>query len=95
MISSQILEDLELNRYWNHRTLCDVLSEMRECYKTRNFSHLNGLIEEAQCYGNQMEASLEYKKDLIEMKQEWSGMKNKLKEMDKLIPKDSDEQEDK
>jgi hypothetical protein len=42
---------------WN-RTLCSVLEEMRSCYKTRNFAPLKGLIEEAQIYGNRMEAKL-------------------------------------
>jgi len=42
-----------------HRTLCDVLKEMRQCYETRNFGYLPGLIEEAQSMGNRMEAKLE------------------------------------
>ena len=42
-----------------YRTICDVLNEMRSCYKTRNFSYLPGLIEELQTMGNRMEAALE------------------------------------
>jgi len=45
------------NVSWN-RTLCSVLDEMRKCYETRNFAPLHGLIEEAQTYGNRMEAKL-------------------------------------
>jgi hypothetical protein len=38
--------------------MCAVLEEMRQCYKTRNFAALAGLIEEAQSMGNKMEAAL-------------------------------------
>jgi len=41
-----------------HRFLCDVLKEMRDCWKTRNFANLKALIEEAQWMGNRMEAAL-------------------------------------
>jgi uncharacterized protein Yka (UPF0111/DUF47 family) len=37
---------------------------MRECYKTRNFAHLLGLIEEAQVMGDRMEAALEDQRDI-------------------------------
>lgn len=46
-----------------NRTLCDVLGEMRECSKTRNFSPLKGLIEEAQSMANRMESALYEQKD--------------------------------
>ena len=41
-----------------NRTICDVLEELRQCYKTRNFSYMPGLIEEAQSMANRMEAAL-------------------------------------
>lgn len=41
-----------------NRTICDVLAAMRECSKTKNFSYLEGLIEEAQNMANRMEAAL-------------------------------------
>ena len=47
-----------------NRTMCDVLREMREANKTRNFSYLLGLIEEAQSMANRMEAGLYDKHDL-------------------------------
>ena len=34
-----------------NRYLCSVLDEMRECNKSKNFSYLLGLIEEAQTLG--------------------------------------------
>ena len=41
-----------------NRYLCEVLDEMRKCFKTCNFSYLPGLIEEAQTLANRMEAKL-------------------------------------
>lgn len=45
------------------RYICDVLDEMRQCYKTMNFGCMRGLIEEAQIMANRMEASLREQKD--------------------------------
>ena len=59
-----------------NRYLCDVLSEMRDCYKTRNFCSLNGLIEEAQSMGNRMEAGLYDKHTYLELIKEISKLKN-------------------
>lgn len=61
-----------------NRTLCDVLSEMRKCYDTRNFAHLLGLIEEAQWMGNRMEAGLQDGGDLKELREQ---IKEKRKEL--------------
>ena len=66
--------------YWSHRSLCDVLEEMRKLYETRNFSGLLGLIEEAQSMANRMEAGLGEKKDLVVMHEEWSTLRKKIKE---------------
>lgn len=41
------------------RMMCDILDNMRECYRTRNFSYLNGLIEEARYRAFRMEDALE------------------------------------
>lgn len=64
-----------------NRTLCDVLKEMRACYKTRNFCPLLGLIEEAQSMGNRMEAGLE---DLRDLKDIRKTIKEKREELIKL-----------
>lgn len=47
-----------------NRTLCSVLEEMRALDKTKNYSPLLGLIEEAQSMGNRMEAAIENKRDI-------------------------------
>ena len=54
------------NEYLN-RTLCDVLEEMRTCFKTYNFAPMLALIEEAQMMGNKMEAGLGDKRDIENM----------------------------
>lgn len=62
---------------WN-RTLCDVLREMRACYDTRNFAPLMGLIEEAQTYGNRMEAKLYDVREYETLKNRYKVLKQKV-----------------
>jgi len=64
-----------------NRTLCAVLDEMRECYKTRNFSYLGGLIEEAQTLANRMEAALWDQKDFERTQKKHRKLKKEIKEM--------------
>ena len=82
-----------------NRYLCDVLEEMRKCFKTRNFSHLLGLIEESQTLANRMEASLgcrrdynswhdkakEEKKELRRLLNETNKIRRSKKEQKKVI----------
>ena len=74
-----------------HRYLCTVLEEMRTCYKTRNFSYLMGLIEEAQVLGERMESALGEKADVEswhkKAKEEEAEYKRLLKETNKLRKK--------
>ena len=72
------------------RCMCDVLEEMRSCYKTLNFSYIEGLIEEVQSMANKMEAKLgtihdwkDYNKrvkDLYKELKELEGKKDKLED---------------
>ena len=62
-----------------NRTLCDVLSEMRKAYETRNFSYLLGLIEEAQSMGQKMEAKLYSIRDFKNLEQEIKQAKKELR----------------
>ena len=67
-----------------NRTLCEVLEEMRGCYRSRNFASLLGLVEEAQSMGNRMEASLSDMDDI----ESWTEQRGKLhKEIKKLRAK--------
>ena len=70
------------------RFVCDVLEEMRKCYKTYNFSCIASLIEELQSLVNRMEATLEerksyfYWKDLAKEKEdEIEQLNKKIKEL--------------
>ena len=64
-----------------NRTICDVLREMRTCHKTRNYSYLLGLIEEAQTMANRMEEALYDQSDLKYDRKEYKELK---KEIEKL-----------
>lgn len=67
-----------------HRTMCEVLSEMRDCYETRNYSNLLALVEEAQSKANRMEAALYGLKDIEALDRRWSECKEKDKALDLL-----------
>jgi cell division protein FtsB len=67
--------------YWINRTLCNVLEEMRACHKTRNYSSLLSLIEEAQSMGNRMESALGDKRDVREMQEERQELKAEIKKL--------------
>jgi hypothetical protein len=76
-----------------NRTLCDVLGEMRKCYKSRNFSYLPGLIEEAQTMGNRMEGKLWDQKDLERLRDEAKELKEEIKALESKKKKLEDGQE--
>jgi len=65
-----------------NRYICTVLEEMRQCYKTRNFSYLEGLIEEAQSLGDRMESALEDKNYIILNRKVLSKLKKEIKELE-------------
>jgi hypothetical protein len=71
---------------WN-RTLCGVLEEMRTCYETRNFAPLKGLIEEAQIYGNRMEAKLADVKEYEQLKEKYKEMQREVSRLEKQAGK--------
>ena len=66
------------------RTLCSILENMRSLNKTKNYSYLPGLIEEAQYRAEKMEDALDA------YGSEWSGlevMEHKRIELKKEIKK--------
>ena len=67
--------------YYLHRTLCDVLEEMRSCWKTRNFAPMAGLIEEAQGMGNRMESALYEIKDLKKLRHDYLQARQDVKKL--------------
>lgn len=76
------------------RTLCSILKNMRTLDKTKNYSYLSGLIEEAQYRAERMENALEaYGED-------WDGLRAmekeriKLKKEIKLLKKEKEKLEE-
>ena len=66
-----------------NRYICSVLTEMRACYKTRNFAPLLGLIEEAQTLANRMEARLDQAKEYFELRDKCRELKKELDALEK------------
>jgi len=67
------------------RYICQVLDEMRSCHKTRNYSGLLGLIEEAQSMANRMEAAIEEKHNYESYHKKAKEAKGKLRELEEQI----------
>ena len=77
-----------------NRTVCEVLGEIRDANKNRNYSYLESLIEEVQMMANRMESALydqsdlrsaakklkELKAEKIKLKEEIQNLKDKKKE---------------
>ena len=68
-----------------NRTLCNVLDEMRKANKTRNYSSLLGLIEEAQSMGNRMESALYDKVDVVAYTDKKRQLKRQLRKAENII----------
>lgn len=68
-----------------NRTLCNVLQEMRTCCKTKNFSYLEGLIEEAQTLANRMEAALWDQKEFLRTQKKHKKLKAEVKLMQEQL----------
>jgi len=68
----------EPNRY-----LCDILKDMRTSVEKLRIDMVPGLIEEAQIYGNRMEAKLDDQYDLKRLLEEKSTLKYEIKKLRK------------
>ena len=68
--------------YWGDRTMCDALEEMRKASKSKNYSYLDGLIEEVQSMGNRMEAGLERYGSMGQAEVRVAELKSELKELE-------------
>jgi len=64
-----------------NRTICSVFNEMRKAHKTRNYSYLPGLIEEAQSMANRMEEALYDQNDLRYARVEYKKLKKQIDKM--------------
>lgn len=73
--------------YYPNRTLCSVLEGMRKAYETRNFSGLNGLIEEAQILADRMESALGDNKDIRKLSEKRSELRREVRDLEKKAKK--------
>lgn len=60
---------------------------MRKANETRNYSYLEGLIEEIQWAGNRMEAGLEDNRDIKLLREEKSKVKSSLVKIQEQLRK--------
>jgi len=65
------------------RYLCEIFQDMRECYKTRNFSYLESLIGEAQYRANRMGDRLERIHSIERMEETRDRLKKEIEELEK------------
>lgn len=65
------------------RTACAVIEEMRDCFKTLNFSVLLSLMEELQVIASRMEAGLERKNNINDAEDYIRKLKKEIKELEK------------
>ena len=72
-----------------NRTICDVLREMRALHKTRNYSSLLALIEEAQSMANRMEAALWDQDEFTRTRESHKKLKQEVKDMKRELGKDA------
>ena len=70
-----------MHYYGPNRFICSVLEEMRQCYETRNFSYLPGLIEEAQSLVNRMESALHDQQDVENLQEQLSEFRKDHKRL--------------
>lgn len=64
------------------RTWCNIIDDLKSCYRTRNFSYVLGLLEELQYAGDKMEAALEGKKDLKDWAERRSDLNHEIEELE-------------
>ena len=72
-------------RTFPNRTWCDVVEEMRQCYKTYNFTPILGLLEELQSFGNRLEAALHDNKDVRNAREVLKEAKEELAKLNAEI----------
>ncbi len=71
--------------YGTNRYICTVLDSMRDCSKTKNYSYLDGLIEEAQHLGSAMEDALQDQRDVKELREERSKLKQEVNKLEQKV----------
>ena len=70
-----------------NRHACSALDEIRNCFKTYNFSPIPGLVEELQSMFNRMEATIQDKKDVEYYNKRRSQLMKECEELEEKIEK--------
>ena len=88
-----------LNWYGLNRTLCDVLTEMRDLLAAEPMTDtkqalLKSLVEEAQVFGNRMEAALSNTRDLENLHERIKKAKKQIKTLEAKKEKLGGKEED-
>ena len=80
------------------RYLCDILIDLRKCYKTRNFSYMMGLLEELQYRAYRMEQAMDLSSEIEYMEKQRIRLKKEIKELreekKEIVGEDSDDETD-
>lgn len=66
-------------------SLCSILDHMRSCHKTRDYSRLPALIEDAQFVGDRMEDALSSVESLKKLTEARSKLKKQVKKLEKKL----------
>jgi hypothetical protein len=70
-------------RYTPNRFLCDIFTDMRKAVEMLRFDLIPGLVEEAQIYGNRMEAKLDDQNDIKQLLEDKSKLNDEVIELRK------------
>ena len=76
-MSKRLMEYSYPNRY-----ICSVLDDLRTAHKVRNYSYMEGLIEEIQYAANRMEAAIGDIHDLNKWREKRSNLKAEIKKLE-------------
>lgn len=74
--------------------IVEISSEIKMCHINKNYATLPGLIEHWQFLGNELEAALEDKHDLQNVKEKLSRLKSEYKELQKKVKALTPEKDD-
>lgn len=74
---------MDINTVYSTRYLCDIIEDMRTMYKTRNFSYMEGLLEELQYRANRMENLLSIRSDVERYGRRREELKKEIAKLEK------------
>lgn len=73
------------------RAWCNIIEDLRNCFKSRNFSYMGGLLEELQYAGTKMEAALEGKNNIQDWAERRSNLNREIENLEAQIKEKKNE----